>query len=216
MLTILHCKITSNVKLFTTKSQRFKTQKAEYFYVLQPKKDYQGSKNLLTEFRWIGPYNHENLLPNNNDLVPKVGTNKTQMLRCMQLRRFTPQQPPTDVQISPQEWKSDPEVSNKHDDLCARACECDYERPIFNAKDDKTTPAGPAEIAVPLDLAPDEMWSTPESSQECSPETFPSVDGLFDGTDTYQILAIQKKIYVTIRSLIATTAKDIGCLTQHQ
>ena len=51
------------------------------------------SKVLFTEFRRIGPFNFEKLLPNNNYLVRKIGTNKTKVLDCMRLHQFTPDNP---------------------------------------------------------------------------------------------------------------------------
>ena len=78
---------------------------------------------------WIGPYIIEKLLPNNNYLVRKIGTNKTQVLHRMRMRQFTPRQPPAYTRITPQEWKPDPEVSLKHDDLYAKAWECENEEP---------------------------------------------------------------------------------------
>ena len=51
----------------------------------------------------------------------------------MRMRQFTPRQPPGEKEITPQEWKPDPEVSFNRDDLYARAWECDYEQPIFDA-----------------------------------------------------------------------------------
>ena len=43
----------------------------------------------------------------------------------MRIRQFTPREPPADIRITPQEWKLEPEVSIKHDDLYARAWECE-------------------------------------------------------------------------------------------
>ena len=51
----------------------------------------------------------------------------------MRLRQFTPRQPIPDIQITPREWKPDPEVITKHDELYARAWECEYEKPIFDS-----------------------------------------------------------------------------------
>ena len=50
-------------------------KEAEYVYVLQPKADHQGSKILFTEFRLIDLYIIEKILPYNNYLVCKIGTN---------------------------------------------------------------------------------------------------------------------------------------------
>ena len=54
---------------YDKKANASKPKEADYVYVLQPKADHQGSKFSLTEFRWIGPYIVEKVLPNNNYLV---------------------------------------------------------------------------------------------------------------------------------------------------
>ena len=105
---------------YDKKANAPKLKKAEYVYVLQTEADHRGNKIPSTEFQWIGPYIIEEVLSNNKYLLRKVGTNKTQMLHCVRLRQFTPRQPLPDVQITPQEWNSDPEVIIKHDDLYAR------------------------------------------------------------------------------------------------
>ena len=86
-------------------------------YVLQPKADHQGSKIPFTVIRWIVPYIVEKALPNNNFLVRKLGTNKTQVLHRMRVRRFTFRQPLADVQTTSKEWELDLEVTIKHDDF---------------------------------------------------------------------------------------------------
>ena len=83
---------------------------------MQPKADHQGSKIPLTEFRWMGPYIVEKVLPNNNYLVRKIGTDKTQVLHRMRMRQFTPRQPPADIRVNPHQYKPDPEVSINQDD----------------------------------------------------------------------------------------------------
>ena len=135
------CKLTSNIKLISTKkANASKLKELDYVYVLQPKADHQGSKIPFTEFRWIGPYVIGKVLPNKNYLVRKIGTNKTQVLHRMRMRQFTPHQPPADIRVKPQEYKPDPEVSLKHDDLYARAWEYDYEQPIFDAENNNRVP----------------------------------------------------------------------------
>ena len=161
-----------NNTYYDKKANASKLKKAECVYVLLPKADHQWSKIAFCEFRWIGPYNIENVLQNNNFLLRKIGTKKTQMLNCMLLRHFTLQQPLRDLQITPQDWKCDPEVSFKHNDLYARACECDYEKLIYDAEYNNAAPRNPAEIAVRSDSPSEQMWNTPSSSQERSPEIF--------------------------------------------
>ena len=65
---------------YDKKANASKPEQADYVFILQPKADHQGSKIPLTDFRWIGPYIIEKVLPNNNYLVRKIGTNKTQIL----------------------------------------------------------------------------------------------------------------------------------------
>ena len=107
------------------------------------------------------------------------------MLHRLQLRQLTPRQTLLDVQMTPQEWKPDPEVSIKHDDLYARAWECDYERPIFDAEYDNAEPLNSSETAVRSDLPTGETWSTRGTSRERSPELFAQTDDFCDATDTF-------------------------------
>ena len=151
---------------------------------MQPKADHQGSKFTFTEFRWIGPYIIEKMLPNNIYLVRKIGTNKTQVLHRMRMRQFTPRQPPADITVKPQDYKSDPEVSLHHDDLYARAWEYDFEQPFFDAENDKAAPPNLQEIPLQSDYSPEEMRNTPGNPHACSPEIFSCTDEVSDVTDT--------------------------------
>ena len=63
---------------YDKKANASKLKEADYVYNLQPKADHQGIKIPFTEFLWIGPYIIE-VLPNNNYLVHRIGTNKTQV-----------------------------------------------------------------------------------------------------------------------------------------
>ena len=62
----------------------------------------------------------------------KTGNKQNQGPSPHGLRLFTPRQPIPDVQTTSQEWKPDPDVIVKHDDLDAGAWESEYETPIFN------------------------------------------------------------------------------------
>ena len=64
-------------KYYDKKANALKLRHADYVFILQPKADHQGSKIPFTVFHWIGPYIIEKVLPNNNYLVRKIGTNKT-------------------------------------------------------------------------------------------------------------------------------------------
>ena len=101
------------------------------------------------------------------------------------MRQFTPRQPPADITVKPQQYKSDAEVSLNHDDLYARAWECDYEQPIFDdAENDNAAPPNQREIPVHSDFSTEEMRNTPGNPHVCSPEIFPNTDELSDVTDT--------------------------------
>ena len=51
---------------YDRKTNASKLKKVDYVFILQPKADHQGSKIPFTDFRWIGPYIIEKVLPNNN------------------------------------------------------------------------------------------------------------------------------------------------------
>ena len=100
------------------------------------------------------------------------------------MRQFTPHQPPADITVKPQEYKSDPKVSLHHDDLYARAWEYDFEQPIFDAKNDKTAPPNLQEFPLQSNYSTEEMRKTPGNPHVCSPEIFPCTDKVSDVTDT--------------------------------
>ena len=54
----------------------------DYCYILNPNADTdtQATKVPFREFRWIGPHKVKKVLPNNNYIVRRLGTNKTQLL----------------------------------------------------------------------------------------------------------------------------------------
>ena len=159
-------------------------KEAYYVYVLQPKADHQGSKIPFTAFRWIGPYIIEKVLRNNKYLVRKIGTKKTKVLHCMRMCQFTPRQPPADIRVKPQEYKPDPEVSLRHDDLYARAWEYNYIQPNFDAENNNAAPPKSQEIPVQSDFSTEVMRKTPGTTHECSPEIFPQRDEVSDVTYT--------------------------------
>ena len=103
----------------------------------------------------------------------------------MRMRQLTPHQPPPDIRITPQEWEPDPEMSLKHDDLHARAWECEREKPNFDAEINNTTPPMSTEISVQFNLSTEETRNAPETAHECFPEVFPQMEQVCDVTNTY-------------------------------
>ena len=103
----------------------------------------------------------------------------------MRMRQFTPRQPPPDIRFTPQEEKPDLEVSLKHDDLSARAWECEYGKSVFDAENNNATPPSSPEILEQSGLSTAETWNTAGTAQERFRELFPPMEDLCDVTDTY-------------------------------
>ena len=168
---------------YDRKTNASKLKKADYVFILQLKADHQGSKIPFTDFRWIGPYIIEKVLPNNIYLVRKIGTNKTQILHRMRLRQFTPRQPLPDVPVTQREWQPDSEVVITHDDLYARAWEFEYDEPIFDSDHSNLAVPSPSEITVRSEQTSDEMRNTKGIIPGNSPEMIPQPDGSYDERD---------------------------------
>ena len=65
----------------------------EYCFVLQPKADHQGSKIPLRDYRCVGPFIVQKVLPNENYIVRRINTHKTQILHRIRPKKFVPNQP---------------------------------------------------------------------------------------------------------------------------
>ena len=66
-------KVISNKKrIMIKKANASQFKQSDYVHIFQRKADHQGSKLPFTDFRWIGPYVIERVLPNNNYLVGKI------------------------------------------------------------------------------------------------------------------------------------------------
>ena len=102
----------------------------------------------------------------------------------MRLCQFTTCQPIPDTPITPSEWQPDPEVIIKHDDLYARAWECEYDKPIFDSDYINLATPNSREITRQSEEAADEMMNNPGTIGQNSPESIPQTDRSFDGTDT--------------------------------
>ena len=62
----------------------------DYCFELQPKADQQGSKIPFREYRWVGPFIVQKVLPNENHIVRRLNTNKTQILHRIALKSLFP------------------------------------------------------------------------------------------------------------------------------
>ena len=77
-------------KDYDRKAKAAPLEQGDFCFILQPLADHQGSKIPFREFRWIGPYVIEKVLPNENYIVRKLNSNKTQILHRIRLRKYTP------------------------------------------------------------------------------------------------------------------------------
>ena len=90
--------------------------KNDYCFVLQPKADHQGSKIPFRDYRWVGPFIVQKVLPNENYIVRRINTNKTQILHRIRLKKFVPNQPLED-NFREQRLQPDEEIVIPQDNL---------------------------------------------------------------------------------------------------
>ena len=142
----------------TKKAKASPLNEKDYCFILQPKADHQESKIPFRDFRWVGPYLVEKVLPNNNYIVRKLNTNKTQILHRIRLRKYNPEKHPGD-NYQETRWQIDDNIVVPQDDLytIARAAEFGghlFDIPIIytdpNAIDfDDSHTQGPDTVFVP-------------------------------------------------------------------
>ena len=97
----------------------------DYCFVLQPKADHQGSKIPFRDYRWVGPFIVQKALPNENYIVRRINTNKTQILHRIRLKKFVPIQPLED-NFQEQRLQPDEEIVIPQDDLYIMTWETDF------------------------------------------------------------------------------------------
>ena len=148
------CKLTSNVKPITTKRPSLQSSKKQNNYMSHSRKQIiKGAKSCLRNFLTVLKRCYLIIII---CYWQKTGTNRTQVLHRIQIRQLTPRQPKLDIRITPQEWKPDLERSLEHDYLFARACECEYEKSIFDAESNNATPPNSPENPVFSDSTTEE------------------------------------------------------------
>ena len=74
--------------------------------------------------------------------------------------QYTTCQPPAYIWNTPQDGEPEPEVNLRHDDLYARAWECEYEKPILDAEKNNARSPISSEIPVRSDLLTEETTNT--------------------------------------------------------
>ena len=166
---------------YDKKAKASPLKEKDYCFILQPKADNQGSKIPFRDFRWIGPYLVEKVLPNNNYIVRKLNTNKAQILHRIRLRKYNPEKPPEDNHQETQ-WQVDDNNVVPQDDLYTIAWEAEFGGHLFdipiiytdpNAIDfDDSHTQGPDTVIVPRSYFHD---SSNGQSRETCPISDPSV-----------------------------------------
>ena len=77
-------------EFYDRKAKAAPLKQNDYCFILQPIADHQGSKIPFREYRWTGPYIVEKVLPNENYIVRKLNSNKTQILHRIRLGKYEP------------------------------------------------------------------------------------------------------------------------------
>ena len=132
-IALVHDQTKKNIMQSYLKYKAFYDRKAkashltteDYCFILNPKADTQATKIFFREFRWVGPYKVEKVLPNNNYIVRRLGTHKTQLLHRIRLRKYTPQAPLADNFVRETEWQKEDTLVSQ-DELYAHAWDINF------------------------------------------------------------------------------------------
>ena len=120
---------------YDRKAKAAPLQEKDYCFVLHLKADSQGSKIPFRDFRWIGPFVVQKILPNNNYIVRRLNTNKTQILHRIRLKKFVPNTPLED-KYKKERLQPDDEIIVPQDKLYTIAWEADFEYELFEPRKD--------------------------------------------------------------------------------
>ena len=101
---------------YDRKAKAAPPKEKDYCFVLQPKADNQASKIPFREYRWIGPFVVQTVLSNDNYIVRRLNTNKTQILHRIRLKKFVPNAPLED-KYDGEKLQPDNEIVVAQDDL---------------------------------------------------------------------------------------------------
>ena len=120
---------------YDRKAKAAPLKEQDFCFILQPKADNQGSKIPFRDYRLIGPYRIEIVLPNDNYIVRRLKTNKTQILHRISLKKFVPNTPLED-KYSKEKLQPDDEIIIPQDDLYTISWEVDFDYQVFEPRQD--------------------------------------------------------------------------------
>ena len=150
---------------YDRKAKAAPLETTDYCYILNPKADTQAAKIPFREFRWCGPYKVEKVLPNNNYIVRRLGTNKTQLLHRIRLRKFTPQAPLADTFVRETDWQKDDQMPITNDDLYAQSWNTNFgSNPFDDGPSERLQNTEDTEY-IPIQLPDDNHPPSPGSSK---------------------------------------------------
>ena len=185
-------------RYYDKKAKASPLKEKDYCFIHQPKADHQGSQIPFRGFRWIGPYLVEKVLPNNNYIVRKLNTNKTQILHRIRLRKYNLEAPPED-NYQGARWQIDDTIVAPQDELYTIAWESEFGGHLFdipiiytdpNAIDfDESYTQGPDTVIVPRSYFHDSSngqnrETCPISDPFVSQSSKPESNGQSQGTET--------------------------------
>ena len=119
-------------------------KESDFCFVLQPNPGHQGSKILFRDYRWVGPFLVQEVLPITNYIVHQLNTNNTQILHRIRLKKFVPNQPLED-RYREEKLPPDEETIILQDDLHTITWEADFGdqlEPRGNAPNPTYLPSG--------------------------------------------------------------------------
>ena len=125
-------------KYYDRKAKAAPLKENDYCFVLQPKADSQASKIPFREYRWIGPFVVQTVLSNDNYIVRRLNTNKTQILHRIRLKKFVPNAPLED-KYEGEKLQPDNEIVIPQDDLYSISWEVDFEYDLFEPRKEDWT-----------------------------------------------------------------------------
>ena len=123
---------------YDRKAKAAPLKEKDYCFVLQPKADSQGSKIPFKEYRWIGTFVIQKVLSNDNYIVRRLNTNKTQILHRIRLKKFVPNAPLED-KYDGEKLQPDNEIVIPQDDLYTISWEVDFEYDLFEPRKENWT-----------------------------------------------------------------------------